>query len=568
MYNPIPDHQYVHGAYSPITNNSDSDALIANVKNVHTNESQLHIIRNPAFQFWVTKPALRTYTNKRECVPLTDVDMYIGKYSNMVEEIGRALGHSFSFTNKRKFLSSPYVYGADIDPLVRMKLEYKQSCDTPLSYFKVGALDIETSVLGDNQIILISYADFHTRTVYCGVLNSWVKTTEDELQARTAKEYKEFSESLNSAASTIWNQQPFKVVYGLFEKERDLLIWTFKNIHICKPDFCGVWNIAFDIPYIIERAIFRGLKPEHLFCHPDVPKQYRYITFREDKSQTHSAHFTDKWHVVECPGYTRWYDPMCLYARLRRVDSKLPFYTLDFVGNKIIGSGKMQFGINATHYSMQTNDMVGYCVYNTLDAVIPALCNAVTDDVTSMVTLTGCGLISTFASQTVQIKAFFFEYCMSHGLVPGTVYGSQVEDTDVYIGNIGGAVLNPQLMRAKGARCIKEADIATNIYKLCCDIDFTSQYPSILISSNISKETKLATLLWLSNSPFALDQVLETKDVKDEKGKLNPRARANAEHMFNFLCQYMATKENAVALCEAFNLPGYTEMLNIWDNRP
>lgn len=98
-----------------------------------------------------------------------------------------------------------------------------------------------------------------------------------------------------------------------------------------------------------------------------------------------------------------------------------------------------------------------------------------------------------------------------------------------------------------------------------CYNDYTSQYPSILISANISKETKLSTFLWLNNSPYTLDEVYATKDVVDDKGKLNPRARANSEHMFNFLCQYMGTKENSVLLSSAFNLPGYEDMLAAWD---
>lgn len=566
MYNPVNGYQFVHGSYSAGFNNREGvDALIANVKNVSTGESRLHIIQNPQIQFWVTKEALRNHTEKKECCSIHDVDMYVSEYKSMNDAIGRALGYNYSFTNKRKFLESPYVYGVDIDPLVRMKLEYMNNCPDSIDYFKVGALDIETSVLGDNQIILMSYADFHTRKVYCGVLNDWAGVTIEELQEATTKEYNKFREGLNDAARKIWDAQPFEAVYELFEDELDLIIWTFNQIHICKPDFCGIWNISYDIPYILERLAFRGAQAEDVFCHPDVPPVHRYITFKEDVNP--KTHIADRWHQVNCPGYTKWYDPMCLYSKLRVVDAKLPFYTLDFVGNKIIGSGKMQFGINATHHAMQTNDKLGYCVYNTMDTIIPVLANAVTNDVVSMTILAGCSLINQFAFQSVKLKAFFYEYCMNNDLVPGSTFGSQVQETDVYIGNVGGAVLNPQLMRAKGAKCIKEVDIHTNIYKLCCDIDFTSQYPSILIASNISKATKLGTFIWLSTSPHTLEEVEETKEVKDAKGKLNPRARANSEHMFNFLCRYTALSSNAVDLGKDFGLPGYMEMLDLWDQQ-
>lgn len=570
MYNPIKNHQFVHGEYveAPSNRPGASDALIANVKDVDTGVSRLHIIKDPLWQFWVTKEGLRNHTEKKECVKLYEVNSYICEYKDRSMQICKELFARVKYPNLRLALSSPYVYGGDISPLLTMKIEYTEACDKSINYFKIGALDIETSVLGDRQILLMSYADYHTRKVYCGILKSWAgDITYEQIEQATTKACADFREGLNDDGLRIWDEQPFTVDYYLADSERDLMIYVFGHLHNCKPDFCGVWNMAFDIPYIIDRATFRGINPHDLFCHPEVPMEFRYVKFEEDKSPIRSTHITNKWHRFECPGYTRWYDPMCLYSRLRVVEAKLPFYTLDFVGNKIIGTGKQSFGVNDTHHSMQTNDKLGYIVYNPFDAIIPVMCNGVTDDVVSMTVLAGCALLSSFASQTVQLRAYFYEYCRKHKLVPGTVYGSQSQTTDVYLSNIGGAVLDPLKMREKGSNSIKEIDVSTNIYKLCCDMDFTSQYPSILIAANISKETKLATMLHLGDAPNTLEEIVATKDIKDAKGKMNPRARSNSEHIFNFLCRYMATRENAVSLAASFKLPNYKQMLELWDNR-
>jgi hypothetical protein len=570
LYNPIKNHQFVHGEYVSTTSNryDKKDAVIANVKDVDTGESRLHIIENPMWQFWVTKPGLRNHEEKKECVKLNEVDSYMCTYSDRAATMCDTLYGRCRYPNLNMAMTSPYIYGGDITPLQTMKIEYIEACDRTINYFKVGMLDIETSVLGDNQILLISYADFHTRKVYCGILGPWAQdVTYEQLHAKTEEEYSKFREGLNSDAQRMWDENPFTVEYRICGNEKELMIWVFANIHQCKPDFCGVWNMSFDIPYIMERAVFRGIRPADLFCHPEVPADLRYAEFKEDKSPLRNTHITDKWHIFECPGYTRWYDPMCLYSRLRVVDGKLPFYTLDFIGNLVIGTGKMSFGVNDTHYTMQTSDHVGYAVYNTLDVVVPSMINAVTDDVVSMTILAGCSLLSNFASQTVRLRAYFYEYCRKHGLIPGTVFGSQSKQEDLYLSNIGGAVLDPLKMRERGASNIKEINLPTNMYKLCCDIDFTSQYPSILMAMNISKATKMSTMLHIEGSPYTLEEVLETKDIKDEKGKLNPRARYNSEYMFNFLCRYMATKENAVDLSTCFSLPGYGDVLRLWDNR-
>ena len=77
-------------------------------------------------------------------------------------------------------------------------------------------------------------------------------------------------------------------------------------------------------------------------AHPDVPKQYRYASYKEDISKT--DHFTDKWHWMSITGYSQFLDSMCLYARLRKVSGREVSYKLDDIANKELGQGKLHFG--------------------------------------------------------------------------------------------------------------------------------------------------------------------------------------------------------------------------------
>ena len=479
FYHPKDNCVFLHGTYVPPENNSSGhDAIVACVKNVVTGDSELHIIKNPATQVYVTRDGLRRYEHKREYAKISDCDMYITPYKDQYNILAQALGikNSDPFFQRRAVEASPYAYTWDINPLIRMKCEYLDHTTKSATNLRIGMLDLETSVLGDEQILCASVCSWSDREVKCFILNEqWLrldKNNTNELYKRAEEEHAKFVEGLNDKARKIWDKQPIKPTFVLCDNEKELIQEMFKYIHSCKFDFLGIWNMGFDVPYIKQRAEFRQLDLAELWCHPDVPSEFRMFEWKEDKTKV--DHFTDVWHIVNAPGYTYWYDAMALYSRLRKVKGRDILYTLDYIGNKIIGAGKMHFGTNQSHYLMQTNDKIGYCVYNTLDVIIPCLMDAITYDVASMIELADCAMLQDFAKQTVQLKAQFYRYLMGQKCVPGSVAGSIKQEFDDVIGNIGGAVLHPSRMKVKGLPCLKESSMRSAIYRLAMDLDVSN----------------------------------------------------------------------------------------------
>jgi len=571
-YHPRDNSVFLHGCYVPPDFiRKGSDAIVACVKDIMTGESHLHIIRNPMTQDYVLREGLRNFEHKREYARLSDCDMYIVPYKDQYVEIANKLEPRKRYTNedamfcKRLVEKSPYTFGWDISPMVRMKVEYMEHTPKDPTNLKVAILDIETSVLEDNpdEILALSVCDWPTRTVHCFILNGpWLRAKDTaELEARTIPAYSEFVDGLNDKAKKEWDTQPVRPVYHLCKDERDLLVQSFQCIHQLRPDFLGVWNMGFDIPHIIKRAEFRQLDVTELFNYPEVPKELHYFQWHEDKTSV--DHFTDVWHTVQVPGYTYYYDAMCLYSRIRKVQGRDVSYTLDYIGNLIIGSGKMHFGANQSHYLMQTNDKVGYCVYNTIDTIIPALMNAVTHDVDTMVALSDCSMLDDFAKQTVQLKAQFYRYLKDQGKIPGACAGSMAQEYDECIGNIGGAVLNPSLMKVRGVAALQESDERTAIYKLAADLDVSSFYPSATIAINVSRETKISTLIWVEGCPYTIQEIQD--ELNKDKQKL--MAKANATYI-DALCGLVPfVDENSVHIGhQYFGLPDYQEMLDLYHN--
>lgn len=568
MYNPIPNHAFLHSCYISDKATSDgSDALIACVKDMDTGESRLQIVENPKTQVFVLKEPLRNFEFAREYVRLSDCDMYIVPYKNQYQEL-----YNIMFPRRRDvplwqakqyIQKSPFTFGWNISPQVRQKCEYLETMPKPPINLRIGVADIETSVLDDgtrDSIIALSLCDWSERIVHCFIdTGTWLRDMDvNALNKRTEEAYAIFEDGLNKKARAIWDVKPVKVNYCFCNGEKDLLVKAFTCLHQIKPDFLGIWNLGFDCPRIIDRLRFRQLDVNNLMCHPDVPEKYRYVEWHEDKSKV--EHYTEVWHVLTAPGYTYWYDAMALYSRLRKVKGKEESYRLDDIGNKEIGSGKMSFGTNQAHFLMQTNDKIGYCVYNTIDTIIPALMNDVTQDVSSMLALSENSLIQDYSMQTVRLTSKFYDYLKAEGKIPGACAGSIKQEIDNAIGNIGGAVLDPTLMYEGGMKSVQGYNHSTSEYKLASDLDVSSFYPSMLIASNMSRETKEYTTVWVEGCHYSIEEILKEENPK----KQSEMAKKNAEYIYALYGLLSFPKENAVHICNKyFGLPNYDEMLEL-----
>ena len=510
-----PNYQFVHS--TSIDFGSDGYAIVINEKNVDTGDSRLRILKNPLRPFWITKAPYRNHKEKKEFAKNGELDMYICPQNELKVELAKALDlykGPNAWYDMRKMCNSPYVYGADIDPEVVIRINYMKKC-RPIAKYHVGFLDIETSVFGDGQINVLSFVD-QNFVIHTAILKSFMqgKTLKDIETYRKSVWMKQFINPLNHDAKKAimknhsealaamspeikseyekWDKDKkedltsyskefvdylqkslesfFKFDVVIFEKEADMLIWTFKHIHRTKPDFIGIWNMDYDIPYLINRLKQLGIPPQHAFSHPEVPPKLRYCNYKKDPGKK-GQHFTEKWHWLYVPGYTKYIDSMCLYSRIRKVDGRDNSYKLDYIANKEIGVGKMPV---TTHEDMQENHFVEYVVYNNVDVAVLVVMELVNHDMESLMGLTYISPLHQFAHQTKMLTNNFYEYCRDHGLVSAAVGGSQIKPTDELLYNVGGAVLEPTNIRDASLPVLEENEDLTQLFTLVCDIDVTS----------------------------------------------------------------------------------------------
>ncbi len=465
-----PEYQFLHSTYCKLKD-ENSDYIVANIKNVDTNESELKVITNPKRTVYITKKGLQaTHSEKKEYAPISEVDEYVVDNWEMMDRLKDFLGiPRKAYMSMQKLLNNPYVYAADIDIEVLMKQHYMRSTNKVATTIKVGGLDIETSVLGGKEVILNTYTTYDHK-IYTAILAPFLKdATLDDVKKCVDASLIEFRNNLNKEAQAIYDQYKPEVTYFVTHSEVEVISWIFEQIHKEKDDFISIWNMGYDIPYFIDRLWYHNVNPARVMCHPEVPKKAQVCNWMPDKTKN-PTHWSHKWDFFNLSGYSQFFDSMCLYSRLRKIEGVESSYALKYISAKLLGTGKLDFG-EANHTIMQRDRFVEYVAYNIVDTLLLPLMDKLTGDVSSLLLLSENTDLPSFARQTVQLKNWFFDYCKGVNCVPASCKGDQLRPTDQYIKNTGGGVLSPTLARNTGMAKLIETDIPTSLCVMVSDID-------------------------------------------------------------------------------------------------
>lgn len=537
----------------PIPNfyNNDVKTLTEVVKltlqNNVTGEVKSKYIENPMRSFYIAKPQFRDpnspyyYNYKKENESLDNLDEYKCINKNLPTEIMKALGEStfgYRGLSLKQACNSPYVYGADIPQEVIFKHAINSKVTHGLSKINTGFLDLETSVLptSKNKVIISSFID-NNYNLYITVLKDFLPKdwTEEDITSHVKERLK-----------NVILDHGLKITIDYFKTETEVILHSLKQVHESNICMCGIWNIDFDIPRIIERLQFLGVDVNMAFNSPKTPKKYRFFQYLKDHAQV--AHITDKWHVAVTGSNVFFYDSMCLYSRERKIKGRKKNYQLGYISSIETDLTKLSFGKEKGHYEMQNdpNNFPDYIAYGGLDPSLLRIMESKNNDTVALISGLNYSRVQDYARATVCLRDDLFAYYKKINRINGSVGTADAMMTkwDKYIPAVGGNVLDPSLCFGTGLKCLREAPtIVTNISRAVCDIDVSSMYPNLNITFNISKKTKLSTCIYI---------VDENKKNYD---------------LVQFFSHIVSPHENAVRICnEYFNLPDYIQMENIVDS--
>ncbi|QVW55927.1 hypothetical protein pEaSNUABM10_00064 [Erwinia phage pEa_SNUABM_10] len=542
-----------HVAYA--TDDSGENDLVLIKEVIHTKDGRLipriQLRENVKRPVYVTQEPYRNHKEKKEfelksrCQELLTTDALMAKTLQM------GLGARFPDPKKRlrQVCTSPFVYLADLPVTSWIKQKYMakyKDCTTPN---RICVYDVETreedksrdpwimSFVLDDEIHLFCTKDYVAR-----IGKNW----EDRLVAKAQELLSkiEFREKNKKTGEVEVKVKNVIADYKIFTYEcldsAQCIVRMFEEIHPRLPDLLVAWNHEFDITRMME-ALERGcIEPEDVFCHPDVPRQYRKVWFKKDlaSKKTESKSLTkapsQQWHVLYCMASFFCVDAMVLFRSLRVHEGQRPSYKLNAILDSELGLNKLDIpGLPYEekldwHLKAQREFPLEYCVYNIFDNLMIVLLDKKTNDLSSAITiLAGYSMYDIFPSLPKRICIAFTYYLLAQGYVAGSV-GAEMRNNydEEVIGTDGWIVTLTACMNAEnGLDVLKELPQFYSAFRgQTADADLTQAYPSATNMMNQSRETTIFELLFING---VSEEVRRRTGVNLTAGRVNAMDIAN-----------------------------------------
>jgi len=517
---------------------------------VHTKDGRqipwIRIAENVKRPVYVTQKQYQNHKEKKEyeergkCQEIMTTDI------NRSTAIQLGLGYRFPDPKQslRRVCTSPYVYWADLSVCTYLKQKYMKKWPEAISENRLCVIDVETNEReGTKEPNIMSFI------------------LDDEIHFFADKAYMDRipggEDTIVKKAVELLRKVPFrkKGDDGSFTdeiEERDVLgnyklftytcatpgqciVRMFQLIHARLPDLVVAWNHQFDHNKILGQLKAEGIDPADVYCHPDVPPQYRKVWFKEDQAnkKTESKSLTkspaDQWHVMYCMASFYCVDAMCVFKKIRTHEGNRPNYKLSTTLSTEIGITKLDIpGLPYTdnlqwHIDAQERFPAEYAVYNIMDNLLIILLDQKNKDLASALSvLSGVSMFDIFPSLPKRICDAFTFYLEKQNLVIGSVGSAMRNEKDEeVIGTDGWIVTLPAHMNQEnGLRNIlaEIPDFYSAFRGQTADADLTQAYPSATNMMNQSRETTYIELIYVNGVD---EQVRRRVGVNLTAGRVN-----------------------------------------------
>lgn len=271
---------------------------------------------------------------------------------------------------------------------------YTNSVDIPL---KKAYIDIETdgiNMLGDfptaqdSPVNAVTLINMDNKQIYTFLLRD-----KDNPQCKEFEESLKNPETFEKIRSDIidhigdWKKATRLGVIDIlnfnfyfYDEEIELISDLFKLIHFLNPDFLLAWNMAFDIPFLIDRTVYLGYDPRSIMTHPDFMDDPDLYYFVDERHSNEPAEAGDYAHI---PGYTVYLDQLITFVSRRKGQAiKAKSNRLDDVAEAIAKVRKYDYHhiCNSIVELCRANYYI-FVLYNILDVICQVCIENKTGDI-------------------------------------------------------------------------------------------------------------------------------------------------------------------------------------------
>jgi hypothetical protein len=421
---------------------------------------------------------------KEDCIPVTC--KYEQRYNEMARVVGKQEEYKAAKQDwalkeewiKRKLMASPKIYHADIDieDFYKSCFLKKYGDYTRDVKYKTSFTDIECRAdLGDVDarvaevpICSMQHLDTTSKVIYYIVLKddenkaienvfsnptefvqSFIDFLEKDVKPRMKTLMQEAGADEDQIQKAL-DSLNFKYKLKLCNTEKEMIETYFKIIKDTRPDFCGIWNINFDIQYIARRSAMFNIDIANLISDESIPPEYRHFEFREDpqrynkKSALNFSRFFDN---IFSTCNTQWYCQMSMFSNLRRRWT-MKNYKLDYIGEKYGYINKVDLrdlGYNIR--DVYTKNFNIHSQYAIIDVIVQYCIERNTDDIQRYQQKCAKVRFSKGFGKTYLVKQELTQFL---DITKNEIIGNNI-NYDIDEGKIPGAIVaSPSLLRAKG----------------------------------------------------------------------------------------------------------------------
>jgi DNA polymerase elongation subunit (family B) len=480
-------------------------------KDLKTGEKKLATIETPEVEIYFAKEHAINNKFNRTFIEIENTEMHVCKYKDLAYYIAKQAGpdyvqfyHEKLKTRNRGAVQNLHkyknVFGSDydIENWYRIQWFLNNHNDKPKPLTKqyldieVDSIDIEGFPKdGDCPINAVTIVDEEDLVSYTFLLrnekNPQIQEFEDTIE--------DFVKELHEAFDETYGDIEYK--FYMYDDERDLIRDMFKLINTLKRDFILIWNMAFDIPFIVARIKELDMNPVDIMCHKDFPIKEQYY-----KKDTLNFKVENKSDFFKISSYTAYLDQMLLYAGLRKGGGELRSYALNAVAKKEVQDEKLDYSEDANIKTLPYVDYKKFVMYNIKDVLLQLGIERKTGDIDNVYqrAYTNATSYNKIFKQTVFLKNRAYIEYYKQGLIIGNninlEYGiprAEKEDDEEDEKFDGALVANPTLNDFTGIKLFGSKSMY--IFDNVVDMDFSAMYPHIIIAFNIAPNCMIGKLI-------------------------------------------------------------------------
>lgn len=562
-------------------------------------DADIYIVKPEYRDYNYTKPQEKIAHMDKFRVPISKIRYKIGEEAG---DFGKQVMNLASQTMDQKVLDNlykwPYAYGCDFlpeyyfirdwyskYPLSAPKL-YKAFLDIEVDQIdtKIDMNDPRGSAWAPINVITVGFDD--PAESYQFILRpyppvgNYTKERYD-LYIKQLKEHEELMEHKDEYIKMLHNE--FDKTYGYidykineYENEIELIADVFRLINDKKPDFCEIWNMRFDIPYIIGRCEKLGYDPASIICHPDIePKQCFFVQDR------HAFELERQWDRFCCSSYTQYVCQLRIYANIRKSQHKLKSHKLNDVANKELGDKKVEYASSTNIVNFPYFDWKKFILYNLKDVQLQRGTESHVNDLTKFYmrahsNMTPYDKIFKETHLLRYVREMYFEkqgWVQSNNInilklrdrkrQEDEFYGDEAVEDETKSSFKGAINANPVMNAPVGEYVFGRR---TNyLFRNSVDMDFSAFYPSIKIACNLDPSTLLYKASFyndeFTSGEFNNRSLNQEYIEKDKYGKERPVDHTG--EAVNCCC----TQNHLTLGFNYLNLPSLDELIEIIDKK-